>query len=63
MGDFNKAISILKEHKAICNIQRKYDLKLQCYKLLSDTYSAFKNYTKSIIYLKKMLKLAWKISN
>lgn len=61
LGDYNKAIQLLKHMKLITSMISRYDLKSKIYRKLADIYSETAQYNKSLVYLKKMLRLSWKI--
>lgn len=59
--EFKKTISLLKQYKSMTSIYQDDQRKLKVYRWLATVYQDFRNYEKAIVYLKKMLRLAWAI--
>lgn len=61
LGDFNKSMSLLQHARLISSMIGRYDIKQRLYRKLADNLSETGCYSKSLVYLKKMLRLAWKM--
>ncbi|EDK31363.1 hypothetical protein TTHERM_00241989 (macronuclear) [Tetrahymena thermophila SB210] len=63
IGDFNKSVQLLHHARLISTITSKYQIKLQLYKKVSEILSQSGQNEKALVYLKKMLRLSWKLKN
>ena len=61
--DINKAIYLFKQHKSLCSIYNADNEKMRCYHELALAFQELTNYDKAFSYVKKQLKLAWKLEN
>ena len=58
-GDINNALKYFKIFRDYCKFMNRPHSKLTAYRYLSFLYQSLNNQNKALIFLKKMLKLAW----
>lgn len=63
LGDYARAVNVLKLSRLYCNIARVWGRKLYFYKLLVETLIQMRDYDTALVFAKKMLRLAWKVND
>lgn len=63
LGDYSRAVQVLKQARLYCNIAKAWKKKLHCYKLLVETLLQIRDYDAALVFAKKMLRLAWTTNN
>jgi len=61
--DQKRCVNYLKQYKSMATIYEDDRRKLKVYRWLANVYQDYRNYNQAILYLKKMLRLAWAIQN